>query len=214
MQSHREKSMSHNMKTGKNVTIQNGAIVGFQYKEDCPPAIIGDNSVIRAGTIIYGNVSTGGNFQTGHNALIREKTVMGRYVLVGSGTIIDGNVDISDFVKIESNCYICTHVTIGTRVFIGPNVVLTNDKYPLKMRDAYTPRGPIIEDFVTIGAGSVILPDVTIGKGSFIAAGSTVTKNVPPMTFVRGTPGTFSELPDYLKEKNIALNWRNVIHEQ
>jgi serine acetyltransferase len=203
----------HN-KVGQNVTIQEGAIVGLKYKPDSCPAVIGDDSVIRTGTIIYGDVSTGDNFQTGHNALIREKTSMGRYVLIGSGTVVDGNVTIADFVKIESNCYICTHATIGKRVFIGPNVVFTNDKYPLKMRGQYKPKGPFIDDFVTIGAGSIILQDIRIGRGSFVAAGATVTKNVPPMTFVRGTPGTFSKLPEYLKEKNIALNWMGVVDNE
>lgn len=198
---------------GENVTIQDGAIVGFPYRAECGPAVIGDNSVIRAGTIIYGDVITGDHFQTGHNSIIREESSFGRYALVGSGSVIDGNVVIGDFAKIESNCYICTHVTIGTRVFIGPNVVFTNDKYPLKNRDGYKPVGPVIEDLVTIGAGSLLLPGVTIGKGSFVAAGSVVTKDAPPMTLVRGNPGKFYALPEHLQEKNIALNWRNVINE-
>ncbi|MCK5437881.1 MAG: N-acetyltransferase [Desulfobulbaceae bacterium] len=206
-------SMKDQKQLGENVTVQQGAIVGYRYKDGCGPVLIGENSVIRAGTIIYSDVKAGDNFQTGHNAVIREKTSMGRYVLIGSGTIMDGNVDIADFVKIESNCYVCTYVTIGTRVFIGPNVVFTNDQYPLKMRDAYKPEGPIIDDLVTIGAGSVILPGVRIGRGSFVAAGTVVTKSVPPMTFVRGNPGRHSELPEYLREKNIALNWRKVINE-
>lgn len=198
---------------GKNVTIQEGAVVGFPYSEQCSPAIVGDDSVIRAGTIIYGDVVIGDHFQTGHYAVIREKTVLGRYVLVGSGTVMDGNANIADFVKIESNCYICTHVSIGTRVFIGPNVVMSNDKYPLKNRDAYLPAGPIIEDFVTIGAGCTLLPGITVGKGSFVAAGSVVTKSVPSRSLVRGNPAKAGELPEYLQEKNIALNWRKVFDE-
>ena len=205
--------MEQNCVLGKNVNIQKGSTVGFQYLKNCGPAVIGDNSVVRAGTIIYGDVSTLDNFQTGHNVVIRERTSMGRFVLIGSGTVIDGNTEISDFVKIESNCYVCTHVIIGTRVFIGPNVVFANDKYPLKMRDAYTPLGPIIDDLVTIGAGSVILPGVRIGKGSFIAAGAIVAKDVPPDTLVKGNPGRFFELPDELREKNVALNWRGHLHE-
>jgi acetyltransferase-like isoleucine patch superfamily enzyme len=198
---------------GENVSIQDGAIVGFPYRTDCGPAVIGDSSVIRSGTVIYSDVTTGDNFQTGHNAVIRERSVFGRYVLIGSGTIVEGNVTVADFVKIESNCYICTHVTVGTRVFIGPNVVLTNDKYPLKNRDGYKPVGPVIEDLVTIGAGSVLLPGVTIGKGSFVAAGTVVTKDIPALTLVEGNPGRVGKLPEYLCEKNIALNWRNVIDE-
>jgi acetyltransferase-like isoleucine patch superfamily enzyme len=198
---------------GENVTLQPGAIVGFEYRKDCGETIIGDDSLVRSGTIIYADVKTGHNFQTGHNAIIREKTTMGSYVLIGSTTVVDGHTDIADFVKIESNCYICTHVTIGTRVFIGPGVVFTNDKYPLKDRDNYRPVGPVIEDFVTLGAGSVILPGVTIGRGSFVGAGSVITKDVPPQRLVRGNPGRIYELPEYLRERNIALNWRNVINE-
>lgn len=42
-------------------------------------------------------------------------------------------------------------------------------------------KGPIIvRDDVWIGFGSIILSGVTIGQGSVIAAGSIVTKNVPP----------------------------------
>lgn len=57
------------------------------------------------------------------------------------------------------------------------------------------PKGPGIEkisikleDDVFIGPGVIILPNVVIGHGSTVAAGSVVTKNVPPMTFVQGNP--------------------------
>jgi acetyltransferase-like isoleucine patch superfamily enzyme len=46
----------------------------------------------------------------------------------------------------------------------------------------------VIEDDVWIGANSIVLPGVTIGKGAVIAAGSVVTKNVPPMAVARGNP--------------------------
>ena len=205
--------MKTHQRLGENAEVQEGAIVGFIYRADCQPAVIGDHSIIRTGTIIYGDVSIGDHFQTGHNAVVRERSIFGRFCLVGTGTVVDGNVKVADFVKVESNCYICTHVTIGTRVFIGPNVILTNDRYPLKNRDAYKPVGPIIEDFVTIGAGSVILPGVRLGEGSFVSAGSVVTKDVPPMHLAQGNPARISEIPEHLKERNIALNWRNVIDE-
>lgn len=196
-----------------NVVVQEGAAVGFVYREGCGEAVIGKNSFIRSGAIIYGDVQAAEYFQTGHNVVIREKTKIGSHVLVGTGCIIDGQVEISDFVKLMANCYIPTHTRIGTRVFIGPNVVLTNDRYPLKMREHYKPEGPVIEDLVTLGGGVVVVPGVTIGRGSFVAAGAVVTKDVPPYSFVKGCPGLFYELPEKLKEKNIALNWREHIHE-
>ncbi|XZG71928.1 rhamnan synthesis F family protein [Chitinibacteraceae bacterium HSL-7] len=50
-------------------------------------------------------------------------------------------------------------------------------------------KGPIIvEDDVWIGYGSTILSGVTIGQGAVVAAGSVVTKNVPPYSVVGGNP--------------------------
>ena len=200
-------------KLGENVTVEAGSVVGLVYRDNCGEAHIGANSIVRSGTVIYADVSSGEYFQTGHNVVIRENTRIGSHVLVGTGSIIDGQVDISDFVKLMANCYIPTHTRIGTRVFVGPNVVMTNDRYPLKMRDDYRPVGPIIQDFVTLGAGVVVVPGVTIGKGSFIAAGAVVTKDVPPETLVKGNPGMFFDLPEKLKENNTALNWREFISE-
>lgn len=46
----------------------------------------------------------------------------------------------------------------------------------------------IIEDDVWIGFKSTILKGVTIGRGAVVAAGSVVTKDVPPFTLVAGNP--------------------------
>jgi virginiamycin A acetyltransferase len=50
-------------------------------------------------------------------------------------------------------------------------------------------KGPvIIRDEVWIGTDAIILSNVTIGKGAIIAAGSVVTKNVPPYAIAGGNP--------------------------
>jgi len=173
---------------------------------------MGNDCTIRSGAIIYADTRFGDDFQTGHNVMIREKTATGSHIVIGTNSVIDGNVTIGDFVKIESNCYIPTHVTIGSRVFIGPGVVLTNDRYPQKMRDAYRPEGPTIEDGVSLGGGVVVVPGVTIGRGSFVAAGAVVTKDIPEMSFVKGAPGKILPLPDRLREFNMAKNWRKYLN--
>jgi acetyltransferase-like isoleucine patch superfamily enzyme len=203
----------HFVEAGDSCQFQPGSVLGFRYKEDCGPFRIGKNGCVRAGTFIYGDVRAGDYFQTGHNVLVREHTVFGDHIVVGTNTVIDGHVLVGDFVKIESNCYIPTHVTIGSRVFLGPGVVLTNDKYPLKMRDHYKPEGPVIEDGVTIGAGVVVCPGIVISKGSFVAAGAVVNKDVPPMSLVKGVPGVFMPLPENLRELNVALSWRKYLNE-
>jgi acetyltransferase-like isoleucine patch superfamily enzyme len=205
--------MDHFATIGQGCIIQKNVILGFKYKAECKRAKIGDNAIIRSNTIIYGDVIVNDNFQSGHNVVIREHSIFGNHIVVGTNTVIDGHVKVGDFVKIESNCYIPTHVTIGSRTFIGPGVVMTNDKYPQKMRDEYQPEGPVIEDGVSLGGGVVVIPAVTIGRGSFVAAGAVVTKNVPPMSLVVGVPGRIYTLPKKLQEFNMAKNWRKYLNE-
>lgn len=198
---------------GDGTVIDPGCTIGYQYWEAAKPVRIGTNGHIRLGTIIYADGVIGDYFQTGHYAVIREKTTIGNHVVVGTNSVIDGHVVIGDYVKIESNCYIPTHVRIGNRVFLGPNVVLTNDRYPLKLRNEYQPEGPIIEDGVTLGAGVVVCPGFTVGCNSFVAAGAVVTKDVPPNSFVVGKQGDISPLPEKLREQNMALSWRKYLAE-
>ena len=46
----------------------------------------------------------------------------------------------------------------------------------------------IVEDDVWIGHGATIVGGIQIGKGSIIAAGSVVTKDVPPCEIWAGVP--------------------------
>ena len=46
----------------------------------------------------------------------------------------------------------------------------------------------MIEKNVWIAAGATIIGGVTVGDNSVVAAGSVVTKNVPPNTLVGGNP--------------------------
>lgn len=203
--------IDHFAEMGEDCIVSPGGIVGLKYSHDCGPARLGCGARIRAGAIIYADVTAGMDFQTGHHTLVREKTTIGDHVVIGTNTVIDGTVSIGDFVKIESNCYIPTHTTIGNRVFFGPGVTLTNDRYPLKLRDEYVPEGPVIEDGVTLGGGVVVLPGVRIGHDSLVAAGAVVTKDVLPLSLVRGVPGRAVPLPEKLRERNLALSWRKYL---
>lgn len=192
---------------GADCLIDPRALVGLRYTDDCRAAVIGDRCVIRALTVVYGDVVMGSHVKTGHHVTIREHTRIGDYVVVGSGTVIDGNVTIGSYVKIESRVYIPTHTSVGNHVFIGPGAVLTNDRYPLRLRHDYEPKGPTIEDNVTIGANATILPGVRIGEGSIVAAGSVVTRDVPPWSLAIGVPARFRPLPGRLREPNRAKRW-------
>lgn len=187
--------------------IDPDARVGVKYRPDCQPPHIGPDGVIRGFAVIYGDVSIGTHFQCGHHILIREHTTIGDYVTVGTGVTIDGHVEIGSYVKLETGVYIPTDTTIGSYVFMGPGAVLTNDRYPLRLREEYVAEGPTIEDSVTIGARAVVLPGVRIGEGSIIAAGAVVTHDVPPWSLVMGVPGRATPLPDRLRHPNHARSW-------
>lgn len=110
-------------------------------------------------------------------------------VTVGKGTY--GSLDIELYEE-KSN----TYVEIGNFCSIARNVRFIADgghnisnasSYPFKVRylsekSEAIAKGPIIVgDDVWIGESSIILSGVTIGQGAVIAAGSVVTKDVPPI---------------------------------
>ena len=64
----------------------------------------------------------------------------------------------------------------------------------------------VIEDWAYIGAYSLIMPGVTIGEGALVAAGSVVTKSVPPHTVVGGNPARYICTTEEYYERNKKYN--------
>lgn len=190
-----------------NATIGSGTIiepdvrVGFRYHPQCGPTTIGANSILRSGTIIYGDVELGNYFQSGHYTVIRAKVRAGDYCTVCNQSTLEGIIRMGTGVRIMSHCYIPTRTWFGNHVFLGPGVTILNGRYPGRIPDAPTPRGPTIEDEVMIGGGVTIMAGVTIGARSFVAAGSVITKDIPPCSFVKGCPGQIEPLPEKLDVK-------------
>jgi acetyltransferase-like isoleucine patch superfamily enzyme len=96
-------------------------------------------------------------------------------------------------VFVNQNCtfYDLGGLDIADDVMIGPNVSIITAGHPLEpsQRRAVTIGRPIvIERNVWIAAGATIVGGVTVGENSVVAAGSVVTKDVPPNTLVGGNP--------------------------
>jgi acetyltransferase-like isoleucine patch superfamily enzyme len=81
-------------------------------------------------------------------------------------------------------------VKIGENVRIAPyTIILDSDFHDTKDHFSDGASSPvIIENDVWIATRATILKGVTIGHGSVIAAGSVVTKSVPPKSVVGGVP--------------------------
>ena len=105
-----------------------------------------------------------------------------------------GPVIIGDRTKIGLSNTIIGPVTIGNDVRLAQNITLSglNHNYedvslPIHVQGVST--APIIvEDDCWIGANVVAVAGVTIGKHSIVAAGSIVTKNIPPFSVAVGNP--------------------------
>lgn len=104
------------------------------------------------------------------------------------------NIKTGNKVFFNFNCVVLdvAEVRIGNNVFFGPAVQIYTVNHPLdaKTRNTLIEQAlpVVIEDDVWIGGGAIILPGVTIGKGSVVAAGSVVTKDIPPGVVAAGNP--------------------------
>jgi acetyltransferase-like isoleucine patch superfamily enzyme len=149
--------------------------------------IVGPGSVLRAHTVLYAGVTIGARFQSGHGAMIREDNELGDDCSVGTGAVLEPGNRVGAGTRIHSQCFL-EQVTLGRGVFLGPGVVFTDDPHPACPRYLDCVRGAIVEDLVSIGGGSTILPGVRIGARALIGAGSVVTRDVEPGMVVAGNP--------------------------
>jgi maltose O-acetyltransferase len=107
------------------------------------------------------------------------------------------NIFLGDGVYMNFECLILDvcPVRIGARTMFGPGVHIYTATHPtdpeLRATGVESGKPVTIEEDVWIGGRAVIVPGVTIGKGAIIAAGSVVTKDVPPMTIYGGNPAKF-----------------------
>lgn len=197
-----------NAEIGVGTVVEPGVTVGFRYHPDAGRARVGANGILRLGTIIYGDVTIGDHFQSGHYTIIRAKVRMGDYCTVTNHSTLEGLIRFGNGVRVMSHVYIPSRTWFGDRVFVGPGTTFLNERVPGRLDHGPTPRGATIEDDVMIGGGCTILPGVSIGARSFIAAGTLVTKDVPPRSFVKGHPGEVFLLPAHLDRGNSEHLWR------
>ena len=176
---------------GKGAFIGSGCIIGEYWMDFCRdrqqhihPLMIGENALIRSGSILYAGSDIGTDFQSGHQVTIREKTRIGNHVSVGTLSDIQGNCTIGNYVRLHSNVHVGQLSRIDDFVWIFPYVVLTNDPTPPSEHF----EGVHVHPFAIIATGSIIMPGLEIGQDCLIGAGAIVTKSVDPYAVAVGNP--------------------------
>lgn len=141
-----------------------------------PTANVSPNAVVGAGTKIWINVQ------------IREAAVVGECCILSKDVYVDAEVTIGNRCKVQNGVSIYSGVRLGDDVFVGPSASFTNDKVPRAFNATWDIIKTVVENGASIGANATIVCGVTIGEYSMVAAGSVVTRDIPPYTLVMGNP--------------------------
>ena len=119
-------------------------------------------------------------------------------------------IKIGSHSHINRSCFIDARagVTIGNNVSISHNVSIITGSHDIQSINFSGVFRPIkIDDYVWIGINSTILQGVHIGKGAVVAAGSVVTKDIPPYTIVGGVPAKI--ISTRIKNINYQCKWED-----
>ena len=200
---------------GDNAFVESNCILGEYWMDFCMdrkshehPLIIGQDALLRSGTILYAGSKIGDGFQSGHRVTVRERAEIGNHVSVGTLSDIQGNCRIGNYVRMHSYVHIGQLSVVDDFVWIFPYVVLTND--PTPPSDHFM--GVHIHPFAVVATGTVVMPGVEIGQDALIGACSNVTKDAPSYAVVVGNPGKVVSDVRKLKHKvtgAAAYPWRN-----
>jgi bifunctional UDP-N-acetylglucosamine pyrophosphorylase/glucosamine-1-phosphate N-acetyltransferase len=164
------------------VTIEGPSVIGEACEIHSGSRItnsrLGDNVVVKDHSLINeseigANCTVGPFAHLRANAVLEDKSIVGNFVEVKNSRLGRGS-------KARHLSYL-GDATIGENVNLGAGTVTCN-------YDGKSKHPTIIEDDVRIGSDTMLVAPVRVGRGSVTAAGSVVTKDVPPDTMVAGIP--------------------------
>lgn len=168
-------SIEGNSIVGENCEIRSGSRITNSRLGDS--VIVKDHSVI-VDSIIESNCSVGPFAHLRMNSILEESSAVGNFVEMKKSRLGRGS-------KSMHLTYL-GDATVGERTNIGAGTITCN-------YDGKNKHKTVIEDGVKIGSDTMLVAPVTVGKGSVTAAGSVVTRDVPPDTLVAGVPAVIKK---------------------
>jgi acetyltransferase-like isoleucine patch superfamily enzyme len=201
-----------NCRLGDGVRIEDNCIIGYQTltggfshkfeeRKQVQPTVIGGETLVRAGSIIYQSVTVGESCWINHCVMLREHTRIGAHTCIGTMSESEGYNTIGSHVLIHSQVHMCARMTIEDYVFVAPFTVFTNGNPMNYARDISSrEEGPVIQFGTQIAVNVVVLPRVVVGYESLIGASALVAKDVPALGIVLGVPGkVVGRVPGHLR---------------
>lgn len=161
----------------------------LKVSSDMPGLTVGDGTTVGVGAVIYAGTTIGKDCFIADGAQVRERCVIRDAVIVGHAVTVENDCYIGERTRIQTGAYITAHSTLEEDVFIAPMVTTTNDNYMGRSEARFGKiKGVTAKKGSRIGGNAVILPGVTLGQEAMVAAGSVVTRDVPPYAKVMGVP--------------------------
>ena len=146
--------------------------------------------------------------QSGKNITIgRDCDFIYSYIHLGHHVHIGSR---ASFMASIANIYIGNYVTFGPYVSIGGGDhridVVGKHIYEIKENEKLNEnvKDVIINDGVWVGCNVTLLKGINIGEGTIVAAGSFITKSVPPYSIVGGNPAKI--IKKRFNEEQIGLH--------
>jgi bifunctional UDP-N-acetylglucosamine pyrophosphorylase/glucosamine-1-phosphate N-acetyltransferase len=160
-------------------------------------SVVGESCEIRAGVRITNSRVGSGVTVKDHSVIIDSEVAdnceVGPFAHLRMGAMLEEQSAVGNFVEVKKSrvgrrtkAMHLTYLgdaTVGDETNIGAGTVTCN-------YDGKQKHPTVIEDHVKIGSDTMLVAPVRVGARSVTAAGSVVTKDVPPDTLVAGVPAT------------------------
>ena len=173
---------------GPNVSLYGRTRIGREVR-------IGQGSVLVDSVVLEGTEIK--PYSVLEGAEVGEHCAIGPFSRLRPGTQLAEGVHLGNFVetkkarlgrgtKANHHAYL-GDAEIGAGVNVGAGTITCN-------YDGVNKHQTVLEDGVFIGSDSQLIAPVTVGRGAYVAAGTTVTRSVPPMSLA------LSRAPAVIKE--------------